>query len=63
LLFVKELIFSYLEKVKKNIKKLYEEFSKKETDAYKGIRMGTLIGDIGERSFLKILKITLRIKV
>ena len=49
-------------RLKRNIKKLYEEFAKKEIDPYKSIRMKPLIEEIGEKNMLTILKLKLMIE-
>ncbi len=56
-----ELIKNYKpkRKLKRNIRKLYEEFAKREIEPYKAIRMSKLIGDIGKKKVLSILKLTL----
>jgi len=56
-----ELIKNYKpkRKLKRNIRKLYEEFAKREIDPYKAIRMSKIIGDIGKKNVLEKLKFTL----
>lgn len=46
-------------RLRRNIKKLYEEFAKKEIDPYKAIKMKPLIEEIGDKDFLTILKLKL----
>ncbi len=46
-------------RLKRNIKKLYEEFAKKDKDPYKTIKMKPLIEEIGKKNILTILKLKL----
>ena len=58
-----EIIKNYRPKrrLKRNIKKVYEEFAKKEIDPYKAIKMKPLIEEIGAKKILTILKFKLDI--